>query len=147
MIALKRWSLRQVWLYTTSYKPPYLKQHHINFAKSVRASFLQNICGRLLLFRLKCKLKLWLQIKWICTPLLTNLLIWNNTTATTTENFTENEQWVSTVHLPHIKIDCSFVKQVINGTCVKAFTWRWAVGEMNYFEMLDWFPFSPEKNF
>ena len=41
----------------------------VNFAKFLRIPFLQNIPGRLLLLRLKCKLKLWLQSKRIYTSL------------------------------------------------------------------------------
>ena len=41
----------------------------VNFAKFLRTPFLQNTSGRLLLLRLKCKLKLWLQSKWVYTLL------------------------------------------------------------------------------
>ena len=41
----------------------------MNFAKFLRTPFLQNTSGRLLLLRLKCKLKLWLQSKRIYTSL------------------------------------------------------------------------------
>ena len=41
----------------------------VNFAKILRTPFLQNTSRRLLLLRLKCKIKLWLQSKWIYTPL------------------------------------------------------------------------------
>ena len=34
-----------------------------------------------------------------------------------------------------------------HSTCIRTFTWRWVVGEVNYFEMLDWFPFFPRKRF
>ena len=121
----------------------------MNFAKFVRNTFFTEISGRLLLFRLKCKLKLWLQSKRIYTPLLTNFHIWINTIATTAKNLKFYSKWAvrSIVHLAHSKIDCSLVKRVINGTCVRAFTWRLVVGEMNYFEMLDWFSFYPGKNF
>ena len=39
--------------------------------KFLRTPFLQNIFRRLLLLRLKCKLKLWLQNNWIYTSVLT----------------------------------------------------------------------------
>ena len=29
----------------------------------------------------------------------------------------------------------------------RAFIWRGVVSKMNYFDILDWFPLSPEKNF
>ena len=58
----------------------------VNFAKFVRTPFLQNISRWLLLLRLKCKWKLWLQSKRIYTPHLPNLHIWNNTTPTTAKN-------------------------------------------------------------
>ena len=75
---------------------------------------------------------------------------WNNTIATTAENLKFHSKWAvrSTVHLPHIKIDC-FICETGNthSTCIRTFTWRWVVGEVNYFEMLDWFPFFPRKKF
>ena len=43
----------------------------MNFVKFLRTPFLQNIFRRLLLLRLKCKLKLWLQNNWIYTSVLT----------------------------------------------------------------------------
>ena len=51
----------------------------------------------------------------------TNLHIWNNTTATTAENLEFYSKWAVSIYCPpmHIKIDCSFVKQVINGKCVR----------------------------
>ena len=87
----------------------------MNFAKFVRNTFFTEISGRLLLFRLKCKLKLWLQSKRIYTPLLTNFHIWINTIATTAKNLKFYSKWAvrSIVHLAHSKIDCSLVKRVI----------------------------------
>ena len=70
----------------------------MNFPKFVRTPFLQNICGWLLLLRLKCNLKLWLQRKRIYSPLLTNL-IWN-TAATTAENLKFHSKWAVSIYCP-----------------------------------------------
>ena len=106
----------------------------MNFAKFVGTPFLRNISWWLLLLRLKCKLKVWLQSKQICTPLLTNLHIWNSTTAATADNLKFYSKWAVSIYCPPcIKIDCSFVKWVINDLSVRALTWGWVVGKMNYY--------------
>ena len=113
-----------------------------NFTKFLKKPFLQ--------------LKLWLQNRRIYTPLpwpLRRLSYkpprlkqhhCNNSWAFKILQQMSSEYLLSTYAYQNWLL---FVKLVINGTFVRVFTWKWVVGKMNYFETLDWFPFSPEKNF
>ena len=120
----------------------------LNFAKFLGTPSLQYISGQLFLSRLKCKLKFDFKVNefthhfhGLSGIFLTNLYIWNNTTAATSENFKFYKRWAVIIYCSlHVKIDCSFVKLVMNGAWVRAFTWRWVVGKIKYFQKLDWFP-------
>ena len=103
-------------------------------------------CRRNLL-RLKCKLNLWLQSKQIYTPLLWPLGRLSYKPPHLKQHHCNNSwefkfysKWALSIYRSplHIKIDCWFFKLVINGTCVRAFTWTWVVSKMNYFD----YPFS-----
>ena len=78
---------------------------------------------------------------------LIDLHIWNNTTGRTAQNLEFYSKGAVSIYCPplHIKIDWLFVKLVMNSQCVRAFTWRWVVGEVNYFDKLHWFTFSNRK--
>ena len=66
---------------------------------------------------------------------------------TTAKNSKFYSKWAVSLCSPplHIEIECSFVKLVINGPCVRAFPSRWVLGKINIFDMLDWFTFSLRK--
>ena len=66
---------------------------------------------------------------------------------TTAKNSKFYSKWAVSLCSPplYIEIECSFVKLVINGPCVRAFPSRWVLGKINIFDMLDWFTFSLRK--
>ena len=136
----------QNFLYAKSFKEWFC--FLVNFAKFLRTPSLQYISGQLFLSRFKCKLKFWLQSKWIYTPLSWPLwhlsfkpLHLKQHHCNNTWEFKFYNRWAVIIYCSlHVKIDCSFVKLVMNGTWVRAFTWRWVVGKMKYFQKLDWFP-------
>ena len=92
--------------------------------------FCENTSGRLLLLRLKCKVnEFTYHFHGLSVVCVTNH-IRNNTVATTAENLKFYNKWtvrsIFCLRL-HIKIDFSFVKLVINSTCVRLFIWSWLV--------------------
>ena len=74
-------------------------------------------------------------------------LVLGKNLGTTAKNSKFYSKWAVSLCSPplHIEIECSFVKLVINGPCVRAFPSRWVLGKINIFDMLDWFTFSLRK--
>ena len=113
----------------------------VNFAKFLRTPFLQNTSGWLFLLRLKCFPHHFHGLSGIC---LTNLYIWNNTTATTAENLKFYSKWaeylLSTSSCQNWLLICETPNKW--QICKSAYM-ELSGGKINYFETLDWFLYPP----
>ena len=120
----------------------------VNFAKFLRTPFLQNTSGWLFLLRLKCFPHHFHGLSGIC---LTNLYIWNNTTATTAENLKFYSKWAEYLLSTSACQNWLLICETPNKwhICKSAYM-ELSGGKINYFETLDWFlyppPSPPKKN-